>query len=267
MSESTKHSGLDPNWKQPMITINGGPYVYMDHLLTDEDARSLDEEITFGLARTDNTILSVGREFSRGDAAPEFYNHDYKDVQHAEAELTPAERTKLRLAGFKYKEYHKYLKYAKGAYHPWSHAYMVMNSEWVNQQTSNGKVITEEANRLFPKLIKWCYDLPIFKEIGRISIFGVDVNQHITVHRDFDPRKLKDDHHLLMVSPRGAKKSFTFDQENNKKYYVDSKCYIFHDLNFHGVDPSPHWTYNFRIDGTYTDEFLATLEYNRPWEN
>jgi len=258
---------LDPNWKQPLLTINNKPFVDMSHLLSDEMALELDQEITFGLARTDDTILSVGREYTRGDAALEFYNHDYKDVQLAENELTDQEKSRMKLAKFGYKEYHKYLKYAKGAYHPWSHAYMVMNSDWIKQSEGNNKMIKEEAQRLFPKLINWCYALPIFKEIGRISIFGVDVNQHITVHRDYDPRKLKDNHHILMTSPRGAKKSFMYDQSNDTKHYVNSKCYIFHDLNFHGVDPSPFWTYNFRIDGKFTDEFAQTLEYKRPWEN
>ena len=253
-------------WKQPLITINGSAVLKMDHLLTDQDAQALDQEITFGLARTDNAVLSVGREYSRGDAAPEFYNHDFKDVKHAEDELTADEKARMRLASFGYKEYQKYLKYAKGAYHPWSHAYAVMNSEWMKQGSAEGKVIRDETKRLFPRLIKWCYEVPIFKEIGRINIFGVDINQHITVHRDYDPRKLKDDHHILMISPRGAKKSFMYDQAENKKHYVDSRCYIFHDLNYHGVDPSAKWQYNFRIDGKFTDEFASTVEYVRPWE-
>ena len=256
----------NPDWKQPLITINGAPILKMDHLLTDEDARALDTEITFGLARTDNAVLSVGREFSRGDAALEFYDTEYKDVAHAEAELTTDEKARMRLAGFKYKEYQKYLKYAKGAYHPWSHAYMVMNSGWMEQGSADGKTIRDETKRLFPRLIKWCYNVPIFKEIGRISIFGVDINHHITVHRDYDPRKLKDDHHILMISPRGAKKSFMYDQSTDVKHYVDSRCYIFHDLNYHGVDPSKEWQYNFRIDGKFTDEFAQTVEYKRPWQ-
>ena len=53
-------------WKQPLITINGSAVLKMDHLLTDQDATALDQEITFGLARTDNAVLSVGREYSRG---------------------------------------------------------------------------------------------------------------------------------------------------------------------------------------------------------
>lgn len=253
-------------WKQPLITINDGPILKMDHLLSDSDAEELDKEIVFGLSRTDDTILSVGREWTRGDAAPEFYNHDFKDVKLAEDELTQEERMRMKLAHFGYKEYHKFLKYAKGAYHPWSTAYMVMNSDWMKQGSGTGKVIKDEARRLFPRLIDWCYSVPVFKEIGRISIFGVDPCQHITVHRDYDPRKLKDDHHILMTSPRGVKKSFMYDQSTGTKHYVDSRCYIFHDLNYHGVEPSPHWTYNFRIDGTFTDEFASTVNYNRPWE-
>ena len=252
-------------WKQPLITINGQPYLKMDHLLTQEDADALDKEITFGLARTDNTVLSVGREYSRGDAAVEFYDTEYKDVAHAESELTDEEKFRMRSAGFRYKQYQKYLKYAKGAYHPWSHAYAVMDSKWHEQQEGKDKTIREETQKLFPKLIKWCYAVPIFKEIGRINIFGVDINQHITVHRDYDPRKLKDDHHILMVSPRGAKRSFMYDQKNNVKHYVHSRCYIFHDLNYHGVESSKQWQYNFRIDGKFTDEFLETVKYERPW--
>ena len=94
-------------WKQPLITINGQPCLKMDHLLSQEDADALDKEITFGLARTDNTVLSVGREYSRGDAAVEFYDTEYKDVAHAESELTVEEKFRMRSAGFRYKQYQK----------------------------------------------------------------------------------------------------------------------------------------------------------------
>ena len=73
------------------------------------------------------------------------------------------------------------------------------------------------------------------------------------------------DHHSIMLSPARNKRSFIYDQENDKKYYVDSNCYVFHDLNYHGVDPNPEWTYTIRVDGIFTDEFKNTLEYRRPW--
>lgn len=235
----------------------------MSHLLSEGSRVELDREIALGLARTKSSFHSVGYEYSRGDAALDLYDHQFKDVKIAESELEPWEKNAL--SEMNHSERHKYLKYAKGAYHPWSVCYSLLNSfEWNSKMVLDCKGPTEEAKVLFPKTLEWCYSVPIFKGIGRICIFGVDAGQHVTCHRDMSPEEWAQDDELLMVSPRGNKKFYLYDPEKREKEYVNSNAFIFHDLNYHGVDPHPYFTYSFRIDGIYTDEFKKSFEIKRP---
>jgi hypothetical protein len=246
-----------------MITINDGLYIDMSYILPDNTCLELDREITLGLSRARDGFPCAGYELTRGDVALEIYDHQFKDVGIAEKELTKEDLEMMKTLNFN--ERHRYLKYAKGAYHPWSLCYcLTTHSEWAKKMEPKDKVPTEEAAHLFPKTLKWCYSLPIFKSIGRICIFGVDACQHVTCHRDLNPDKWPLDDELLMISPKGNKKFYIYDPSTNTKHYTDKKAYIFHDLNYHGVDPLPYFTYSVRIDGQYTDEFKKSLKIQRP---
>ncbi len=245
-----------------MILINESRYLDMSHLASEETLNELDREIVLGLARSKTNFLTIGKEYTFGIAEMNLYDPQFKDVGIAEAELEAWEIEELRKMTFP--ERQQYLKYAKGAYFPWAVCNSLLTgSQWNDKMKSEGKVVTEEAKLLFPKLLKWCYGLPIFESIGRICIFGIDSSQHVTCHRDADPAKWKIDDELLMVSPRGNKKFYLYDPVTKEKHFSQSKAFIFHDLNYHGVDPTPYFTYNFRIDGTYTDEFRRSLTIRR----
>ena len=253
---------------QPLITINGKPYLHLD-LLDDNTANEIHDEVVWGMAQTDNTIFSVGDDYSRGDAYTRYFDSDYKDVKYARQELTHAEEERIKnLQVDEYKKQkilERYLKFSKGAYYPWRDVYPIMYSQWNEQEHTAGKYIPAEAKKLFPGTIKWIWSKLPFKQIGRVNIFGVDSSQHITVHRDNNPYVMGVDHHSIMLCPAKNKRSFIYDQEKDVKHYVDSNCYVFHDLNFHGVDANPEWTYSIRVDGLFTDEFQQQIEYRRPW--
>ena len=253
---------------QPLITINDQPYLHLD-LLNEDTAKEIHEEVVWGMSQTDNTIFSVGDDYSRGDAYTRFFDSEFLDVKYARQQLTEHEENRIKAIQVddfkKQKIMERYLKFAKGAYYPWRDVYPIMYSQWNEQEQIHGKYIPEEAKKLFPGTIKWIWSKLPFKQIGRVNIFGVDSSQHITVHRDNNPFVMSVDHHSIMLSPARNKRSFIYDQENDKKYYVDSNCYVFHDLNYHGFDPNPEWTYTIRVDGIFTDEFKNTLEYRRPW--
>lgn len=247
-----------------MFTFNGEPILDMSRLVTPEKLIELDREIVVGLAKTRNAFLSVGHELTRGDAELSLYDHSFKDVGIAEKELEPWELETMK--SMTYGQQQKFLRYAKGAYHPWSVCLpLTPNSMWLSKMETENKSPTPEAVELFPCTLEFVASLPIFKAIGRICIFGVDPGQHVTCHRDFDPDEWQMNDELLMLSPRGAKRFYVFDPRTKMKHYTspEVKAYIFHDLNYHGADSLPYFTYTLRIDGIYTDEFRASIGCNR----
>ena len=100
------------------------------------------------------------------------------------------------------------------------------------------KAYSDDAKKFFPKLIYWCHALPIFKGIGRIEIFGADACQHVTCHRDNNPKIWKMKDQFLMLSPLKDKRFYIFDELKNEKYFAQSKLFAFDDLVYRGVDPS-----------------------------
>ncbi len=246
-----------------MILLNNSHFLDMSHLVSDTLLKELDEEICKGLALAKDIPMSVGYEHSRGDAHSDLYDHQFKDVKFAIDELTESEKETVKTMSNSEKM--RFIKIAKGGYFPWTLCYsLLQGSNWNNKMDPESKIPTDEARDLFPKTLDWCFSLPIFKSIGRVCIFGIDPCQHVTCHRDLAPEKWTLDDELLMVSPRGNKKFYIYDEQEKKKKFIDSKVFIFHDLNYHGVDPSPFFTYSFRIDGMYSDSFRETIGVYRP---
>lgn len=247
-----------------MFTYNSQPILEVPGLVSDQTVVDLDREIMQGLVKSKNCFHSVGSELSRGDAELSLYDHSFKDCGVAESELQPWEADFF--ASLNYIEKQKYLRMAKGAYHPWSVCLPLLTmSSWRDKMKVEGKQPTTEAKELFPKTLRWAFGLPIFESIGRICIFGIDPCQHVTCHRDFDPAKWPLNDELLMLSPRGTKKFYVYDPIEKEKHYLSPsvRTYIFHDLNYHGADALPFFTYTVRIDGIYKDEFRDSVKCSR----
>ena len=248
---------------QKLIGIDGKPWLGTDSFLDVSGLDEIHEEIVRGLTLIDQYEFAAGREWSRGDAAEALYDNKYKCVGICEAELTPHEL--IFFKNLTRSQRFKYLKIAKGGYFPWSYVYQILGfQEWWKKSDAEGQLPKPEALKYFPKLIKWAYSLPIFESIGRIVIFGVDENHHISCHRDSDPETYKTDDELLMLDPNGNKPFYVYDEQKGAKHYVkNSKTWIFHDCDFHGVDAVPYFAYNVRIDGVYTSDFRKKINFGR----
>lgn len=245
-----------------MYTVNQKPYFKLDDLLSEADAKSLDEEISWGMSVANDVYHCDGCELWRGDAALDLYDHRFKDACIAKDQMSPEE--KERFQKLTYQQRQRYLKIAKKAYMPWSTSYSLnIRSQWVKKMETENKEYTEEAKALFPKLIAWCQALPVFKKIGRIEIFGVDPSQHVTCHRDNNPAIWTTKDQFLILSPRQDKRFYIYDEMKKEKIFVKSKLYGFDDLQYHGVDPLPFFTYTVRIDGPFTDEYDQKIVYDR----
>jgi len=153
-----------------------------------------------------------------------------------------------------------YLKYKYGVYFPWKVVYHLLeNFRWEDNHSGKGKHWDEEALRVFPKTIELIRSLP-FTEIGRCLIFGMEANDHATIHRDSEPGKQLEIAHCVSICPRKDKRFFLLDPEGREQTFVESRAYWFNDMDYHGVEPDPFFRYSIRIDGRFDPAFLRELE-------
>ena len=107
---------------QPLITINDQPYLHLD-LLNEDTAKQIHQEVVWGMSQTDNTVFSVGDDYSRGDAYTKFFDSEFLDVKYAREKLTEHEENRIKAIQVddfkKQKIMERYLKFAKGDYFPW----------------------------------------------------------------------------------------------------------------------------------------------------
>jgi Rieske 2Fe-2S family protein len=149
-----------------------------------------------------------------------------------------------------------FLKCRYGVYFPWKLAYhLVTNFDWEDKNSGAGKSFSPEAERVFPKTVAFIRSLP-FQEIGRCLIFGLEANDHAPLHRDTEPRSKDTVDHCLSICPRGDKRLYLSDPDEQVKLVVKSRVYWFNDMDYHGVLPDPYFRYSIRIDGVFEPWFV-----------
>jgi hypothetical protein len=179
---------------------------------------------------------------------PEEYDLDrFADYEWGEERDNPLSRDQVM-----------WLKFKHGVYFPWkTFVEMIPTSGWEDKARAAGKTWTEEAREHFPGLIALVEQLP-FREIGRCNLLGLEANDHGTVHRDGAPDGPPD--HFITLCPRGNKRLFLWDEEQQRKHFVPGRAYWFNDHEYHGVEADPFFRYSIRVDGVFEPAFLARVE-------
>ena len=240
-----------------MIGVQGRPYVGFDAKLDLSALPHLHEEIARALATSHFVAPCQGREPSWGTAQADLYNPAYLCVDKAERELSPEQRRWYETRNPKEKIL--YLKFAKGAYFPWSTAYCFNeNPSWDDKHDTQNP-LTTEAQTLFAQTIAWIQALPFFQGVGRISLFGTDPCQHVTCHADQLARDYQRDDEFICFSPLPGRRAYIYDEVARTKHFVEQQVYTFHDCDYHGVDPLPYFNYCIRVDGAFTAEWRDYL--------
>lgn len=153
-----------------------------------------------------------------------------------------------------------WLEYRYGVYFPWKvYLEMIPNRTWDEKSSPEGKDFTRIARTFFPKTIAFVKSLP-FAHIGRCNLMGLASNDHGTVHRDGVPAEKPRADHFVTFCPRGDKRLFLWDDEEQRKLHVGARAYWFNDSDYHGVDADPFFRYSIRVDGVFRPDFLASLE-------
>ncbi len=262
--------------------VFGRPYVDLEPYVDLDALDALDDEIAVGLAEVpvDYTggshrsmeIMPASRaaeaHVDYGEVIAKMTADAYATFRSLASEPTafPGESDRLG-ATFGEERDHPlsrrqmlWLEYRFGVYFPWKvYLEMIPNRTWEDKSDPDGKAFTRMARTFFPKTIAFVKSLP-FTHIGRCNLMGLASNDHGTVHRDGDPASKKSVDHFITFCPRGDKRLFLWDEEQQQKVDVRGRAYWFDDSDYHGVEADPFFRYSIRVDGVFRPELLARLE-------
>lgn len=247
---------------------------------------ALDDELTAGLARVDAGYTGGTLKWM-GVAAPWVLDDGYRDAMSAIAAMSPDEfaaflalggdeldvsafDTSLEARGryaFGDETDHpfthaqcKLLAYRHGVYFPWKVCYHLLeNDRWEDKHSGEGKDYSDEAREVFPKTVEFIEQLP-FREIGRCVLFGLEPNDHATLHRDTEPGSSLQVAQCITLAPRRGKRFYLQNAHDAPRAVVDAHAYWFNDMDYHGVLADPYFRYSIRVDGVFEPAFARELE-------
>lgn len=265
--------------KAPLIGLFGRPFIDLGHLLDEGALAEMDREITRGLVRA--TPLYTGGSLKwMGVVAPWQMEDGYPDLMHAVERMSYDEIRELAALAeppfvprqdepvrFGDETEHplslaqmRWLSFRYGVYFPWKVCvHLLENDRWEDKHTGAGKDFTEEAKALFPKTVERIKGLP-FREIGRVVIFGLEPNDHAPLHRDTEPGKALTVAQSISIDPRGTKRFYLQNAEEDEPLIVGARVYWFNDMDYHGVMADTHFRYSIRVDGVFEASFLRDVE-------
>jgi hypothetical protein len=260
--------------------IHGEPYADLESFVDVGALEALDTEITRGLARVE-TSYTGGTLKWMGVVAPWARDDAYLDAMEVIEELDDTELATLfsladdpsQLDWDKRRELTfgdetknplnraqmRWLAYRHRVYFPWKVCYHLLeNDRWEDKHSGSGKRFEDEAREVFPETVRFIEALP-FVEIGRVVIFGLEPNDHAPLHRDTEPGEALSVAQSISLCPRGEKRFFLQNAEDDEPLVVSSRAYWFNDMDYHGVLSDPIFRYSIRIDGTFEPSFADAL--------
>jgi len=114
-----------------------------------------------------------------------------------------------------------------------------------------------EVSKFFPTLVQFIETLP-FEQIGRVIFFITESNNQTVPHYDYygDPKDKTHDDFIWFTTKSNSKSVYVMDGGTNEKFYADpdKKFVWFNEMDFHGTDPVPHFSFSIRIDGVFRSD-------------
>lgn len=257
------------------------PYVDLGHLVSDEALRSVDREISVGLAQVESSYTGASLKWM-GVVAPWCMEDGYRDLMDAIESMSPEDYADFIALSDEPQKYDldrregvvfgdetenpltkaqmRLLAYRHEVYFPWKVCYHLLeNDKWEDKHAGKGKTFGEEALEVFPKTIALIRSLP-FREMGRVVIFGIEPNDHAPLHRDTEPGKSLSVAQCISIDPRGNKQFYLQNDPDDEPLLVDARVYWFNDMDYHGVLAAPYFRYSIRVDGVFEPAFLRDVE-------
>jgi hypothetical protein len=266
--------------RAPIWGVHGAPYADLEDLVDTSALSALDGEITRGLARVD-TSYTGGTLKWMGVVAPWAMDDEYLDAMHVieglddagfatfasladdPASLADIDRSKATFGDETDRPLSRaqmrWLAYRHSVYFPWKVCYHLLeNDRWDDKHSGAGKAFAAEAREVFPATVAFIEALP-FTEIGRVVVFGLEPNDHAPLHRDTEPGKALGVAQSISICPRGDKRFYLQNHEDDEPLVITSRAYWFNDMDYHGVLADPFFRYSIRIDGVFEPRFAREL--------
>ena len=135
------------------------------------------------------------------------------------------------------------------------HLRTAQGGDYFNKHLASHCVDTP-AFKFFGFFKDWLEDQNIFKEYGRVVFFINEPGVQSVMHRDYPDGVSRKDNFVWM-SLDGRKSFWVYDENKNVKHNITSRAALFDNADWHGSDPCKYTGWSLRVDGIYSDEFLA----------
>ena len=143
----------------------------------------------------------------------------------------------------------------------WSAWVLVDDTVYVDIDYYRHREWNQMALRLFPKLVDFIENMPL-EGIGRVIIMAIDSNKKVTTHIDDQfshNQEIPEYDRLLNISFGTKKRLYMYDPITKKKDYFVGRINWIDVSDWHGIDPSPQYTYSVRVDAKLNKEFRQTI--------
>lgn len=239
-------------------------FIYLDDYINiDVNWEQLHTEVCFGISRSkwEKKFVSSGvhEDWSDCEITPYLTNF-LKN-------LTPYQ-TKFYLKCRTTEEKIKYLTSLGPIAHPFWSVFLRYNKKVEQTGIANKSVgddcsWTENAKH-FNSLVNLIEQLP-FSEVGRVMLFMTEANNQTVPHYDAisNSQRLikKNDDFIWFTTKPNTKNIFVMDGETKERTYADTnkKFVWFNEMDYHGTEPTSHFSFSVRIDGKFTPELKQQL--------
>lgn len=246
------------------LTPDKTPFLYLDdYLKSDINFESLNTEIAKGIA-----VSVWNKRFVSSGVHDDWSTKEITPYIRTMANHLTPEQIEI-FSNFKTTdEKLKFISCIIPVPHPFWVIYL-RNNKRIDPSGINNKSISEDCQwtenaKNFPTLVNVIKQLP-FEGIGRVILFMTEANNDTVPHYDAGSQKQReekghDDFVWFTTSPF-HKKIFVMDGETKEKIYSDptKKLVWFNEMDFHGTDAVPFFSFSIRVDGKFIPEVKNKL--------
>lgn len=234
------------------------PFSYLDDFIIEVDWKRLHDELSYGISQS-----LWHKKFVSSGVHP-----IWKENEITTTFMELADRLDdSQLALFKkLKTTDERIKFLTAlTYTP--HPFWLIFLRWNKRIESTGvynKAVPEDCHWTedavhFPYLREIIYTMP-FTGIGRVMLFMTEANNSTVPHFDVltqQQRQEKPNDEFIWFNTKNDSKSiYVLDEETMSKHCpeTDKKFIWFNEMDYHGTDSVPHFSFSVRIDGKFNPQ-------------
>lgn len=239
------------------------PFKYLDEYIPKLDWAKLHNEVSLGIAKAEWNKKFVSSGVHKDWAEQEITTTFLDLVNRLEPEQLETFKTLTETD-----EKIKYLNALTNTPHPFWVLFLRYNKRVemtgvYNKATAEDCYWTDNAKH-FPSLVKLIETMP-FESIGRVMFFMTEANNQTVPHYDVlneEQRAEKpNDDFIWFTTKPNSKGIYVMDGNTLEKTYPDptKKFVWWNEMDYHGTDPVPHFSFSIRIDGKFKPKVRAAL--------